>query len=95
MTELQLEDKPEEFREWIKDQDLGSAEKTIWNFQKWMREETVLQSGTIVDYRKYVAEMIDESGELTVSEGDLDSSHKRAAFNKFCDYKREMDGDNR
>lgn len=88
MTQIKIEEEPPEFQSWIADRDLNDKEKTLWNFHKWMRQNTSLKSGTIVDYRKYIAEMLDEHGELALTRAEIDSSHKRAAFNKFCEYKK-------
>lgn len=85
--ELQLEKQDREFQEWIADQDFNDKEKALWNFHKWMRQHTTLSSGTIVDYRKYVAEMMDDTGEIVFGKAELDSSHKQAAWNKFQEYK--------
>lgn len=91
MTELRVEEQPPEFDEWMAEHDLNDKEKELWNFHRWMRQETTLQSGSIVDYRKYVAEMLDEDGKLRFGKSDLDSSHKQAAFNKFSEYKKSRD----
>lgn len=40
-----------------------------------------------MDYRKYVAEYLDENGELDAPD-DL-GSHERAAVNKFLDYSKK------
>jgi len=45
-------------------------------------QSTDLNSGSIVDYRKYVAQYLDENGELEDVQDDL-GSHHRAAVNKF------------
>lgn len=86
-----IEQESEEFTEWILDQDLSVREKVLWEFHRWMRKHTSLSSGTIVDYRKYVAEMLKEDGELQFGKTDLDSSHKQAAWNKFAEFKRSQD----
>lgn len=49
-----------------------------------MRKHTELSSGSIVDYRKYVAEFLDEEGELD-AKNDL-GSHKSAAVSKYQDF---------
>jgi len=88
---LKVEDQSREFKEWMKEKDLDEKGKALFNFHNWMRQETTLSSGTIVDYRKYVAEMLDSDGELVFGRTELDSSHKQAAWNKFQEYKDSQD----
>jgi hypothetical protein len=88
-----VDEEPEQFQEWIADQELSEKEKVLWNFHRWMRQETDLESGSIVDYRKYVAEMLSDDGELIVKPSEL-GNHKRAAVNKFRDFaKTTTEGD--
>lgn len=91
MTELKIDDQDQEFQSWVADQDLNPKEKQLWNFHKWMRQETDLNSGTIIDYRKYVAEMLDEDGILTVAGKDIESSHRHAAYTKYLKFKRSRE----
>lgn len=72
----------DEFMEWMEDQDLTEREKVVWLFQYYERYGTDLNSGSIVDYRKYAAQYLNQSGALLESLGDL-GSHHRAAVNKF------------
>lgn len=80
------EEKPE-FQEWVADQDLNQKEKTIWLFHRWLRQETDLTSGSIVDYRRYVNRYLDEDGVMEAEQGEL-TSHERAAVNKFTEFKQ-------
>jgi len=70
------------FPAWMEDQDLSVREKAVWLFQFYERYGTGLNSGSIVDYRKYAASYLNESGELLDCLDDL-NSHERAAINKF------------
>lgn len=83
-----------DFTEWIQSQELNEKEETIWLFQYWLRTETDLSSGSIVDYRKYVAEYLNQQGELMQQLSDL-TSHEQAAVNKFQAYnsKTSTEGD--
>lgn len=59
---------------------LTRREAGVWLFHHFLRTETDLERGSVVDYRKYVAELMDENGKLVVP-SDL-SSHKQAAVSK-------------
>ena len=61
---------------------LDKKQASIELFQYWMREHDTIKSGSIVDYRKYVAEFLDHEGELTVSREEL-GNHKGAAVSKY------------
>lgn len=69
-----VKEQPEEFRKWIADQELSEKEKVLWNFHRWMGQETDLESGSVVDYRKYVAEMLNEDGDIKFGKEDLEWS---------------------
>ena len=61
---------------------LDKKEASIELFHYWMREHDTIKSGSIVDYRKYVAEFLDQDGELNVERENI-SSHKSAAISKY------------
>jgi len=63
---------------------LNKKEASIELFHYWMREHDSIKSGSIVDYRKYVAEFLDSDGELDAA-NDL-GSHKSAAVNKYREF---------
>jgi len=77
----------DDFVEYIQNQDLSDREKALWQFQYYMRYGISLSSGSIVDYRKYVAGYLDENGELDAPENL--GSHHRAAVNKFRDFNKK------
>lgn len=80
---------PDSFEEQVRDVGgLNKKEASIELFHYWMRNHTELSSGSVVDYRKYVAEFLDEDGELTVEREDLGSSHKQAAYSKYEEFQR-------
>jgi hypothetical protein len=64
---------------------LNKKEASIELFHYWMRKYTALTSGTIVDYRKYVAEFLTEDGELEANKKEL-GSHKGAAVSKWEEF---------
>lgn len=84
-VQLEIEDESEEFQGWMVSRDLDAKERQLWNFHRWMRQKTDLGSGTIVDYRKYMDEILDEDG-LVVEDGEDWSSHKLAAFRKYDEF---------
>lgn len=59
-------------------------EQLIWLFHYYERNHTNLSSGSIVDYRKYTAELLNEDGKL-VTPSDL-GSHKNAAVSKYREF---------
>lgn len=71
-----------DFSQWMEDQDLSEREKAVWLFQYYTRYGTSLNSGSVVDYRKYAAKYLNDSGELLDCLDDV-GSHERAAINKF------------
>lgn len=71
-----------DFSNWMEDQNLTEREKVVWLFHYYERYGTDLNSGSVVDYRKYAAKYLNESGELLDCLDDL-NSHERAAVNKF------------
>lgn len=71
-----------DFSQWMEEQELSEQEKTVWLFHYYERYGTSLNSGSVVDYRKYAARYLNESGELLDCLDDL-NSHERAAVNKF------------
>jgi len=78
-----IQSQPEGLEKQIRDcGGLNKKEASIELFHYWMREHDTIKSGSIVDYRKYVAEFLDQEGELTVSRDEL-GNHKGAAVSKY------------
>lgn len=77
------------FQEWIANQNLSEKEMILWLFHRWMRQQTDLDSGTIVDYRKYVAGKLNKDGTLipATNESREISRHEQAAINKFKEFR--------
>ena len=71
----------------MEDQVLSEREKVVWLFHFYERYGTSLNSGSVVDYRKYAAQYLNESGELLDCLNNL-NSHERAAINKFREAER-------
>lgn len=80
--ELDLEPYPSDFQNWIEEQELDLREKVIFKFHEWMRQTTDLGPGTIYDYRRYVAEILNQQGEIQLDKQEL-TSHQKAALSKF------------
>jgi len=80
---MKLEDLPHQ--EWLKEQDLTQRQIEMLLFQHWMREETNLDSGTIVEYRKKIHQLMDEDSKLVVDREQL-STRENTAVNKFQEY---------
>jgi len=82
-SSMKLEDLPHQ--EWLKEQDLTQRQIEMLLFQHWMREETNLDSGTIVEYRKKIHQLMDEDSKLVVDREQL-STRENTAVNKFQEY---------
>jgi len=77
---------PEEFANQIREEKgLNCREASLELFHYWIRTHNSIKSGSIVDNRKYVAEYLDEKGELDV-EGQTLTSHKSAAISKYQEF---------
>jgi len=70
------------FADRMEELDLTKRGKAVWQFQYYMRHGITLSSGSIVDYRKYAARYLNETGELLDCLEDM-SSHERAGVSKF------------
>lgn len=80
-----IQEQPEALEKQIRDcGGLNLKEQLIWLFHYYERNHTQLQSGSIVDYRKYAAELLNEEGMLTTP-SDL-GSHKSAAVSKYREF---------
>jgi len=80
---MQLDDMPHS--EWLKNQELTQRQIEMLLFQHWMREETTLDSGTIVEYRNKVHQLMNENSKLVVDREELDT-RENTAVNKFEQY---------
>lgn len=79
-NDLNLDDLPQDFIDHIQDMDLTAEEKVVWNFHRWLREETSLYSGTILDYRQAVYEILVEDKDPAFV------THAEAAVQKLREY---------
>jgi len=82
VTREKIRSYPEVFETHLREQGgLDQMEATVWLFHWFERNLTTLKSGSVVDYRKYAAELMNSDGTLTTP-SDL-GSHKSAAVSKY------------
>jgi len=60
---MQLKELPHQ--EWLEDQDLTQRDIELLGFHEWMRNKTSLESGTIVEYRKKIHNLMQEDAKLS------------------------------
>lgn len=84
-VQLHVNEQPQTLRDWLETQDLSNREKRLWNFHRWMREETQLGKGSTVEYRKKIHQLMTEDGVLDVDQSDL-GCRERSAYNKFQEF---------
>jgi len=85
VTRKKIRTYPKEFEKHLREVGgLDQMEATVWLFHWFERNLTTLKSGSVVDYRKYAAELMNEDGALNTP-SDL-SSHKSAAVSKFREF---------
>jgi len=80
-------DQPDALEKQVREEGgLNQKQSALTLFHYWMREKDPknIKSGSIVDYRKYVAEYLDQDAELSVPD-DL-GNHKSAAVSKYEDF---------
>lgn len=89
MKDVQFDndDLPEEFQEWMeeREEDLDANEKRLWNFHRWMRQETDLSSGTIVDYLKDIASRM-KDGDFAGRDAVPANIEKTSAVKKYEEF---------
>jgi len=80
---MQLEELPHQ--KWLEDQELTQRDIELLGFHQWMRNKTSLKSGTIVEYRKKIHNLMQEDAKLVVDREKLDT-RQNTAVNKFEEY---------
>jgi len=77
---MQLEEMPH-----LEEDEITDKDQLIHDFHGWMRQETTLKSGTIIEYRKKVFQLLEEGPKLVVDREEL-STRENTAVNKFEEY---------
>jgi len=71
--------------EWLKKQEPTQRQIQLLGFHQWMRNKTSLESGTLVEYRKKLHELMEEDATLEIDKDEL-GTREKTAVNKFEEY---------